>query len=189
MILVRHGESEFNAAFNMTRRDPGIRDPRLTDTGRRQAADAAHYLQGQKVKRIISSPYTRAIETAYIIALAHRVDIEIQEIVGEHAKFTCDIGTPSSQLKRDWPMLQLDHLEEIWWPEIEENRGELDARCQGFRNAMRIENETAETLVVTHWGFIDAMTGHKVKNGCIISFDPAAPHPCGGSIVPLHDPY
>ena len=27
MILIRHGESEFNVHFNRTRIDPGIRDP------------------------------------------------------------------------------------------------------------------------------------------------------------------
>jgi len=34
MILVRHGQSEFNAAFNVTRIDPGIRDPKLTRMAR-----------------------------------------------------------------------------------------------------------------------------------------------------------
>ena len=36
MILLRHGQSEFNAAFNATRVDPGIPDPRLTEEGKRQ---------------------------------------------------------------------------------------------------------------------------------------------------------
>ena len=31
MILIRHGESEFNVVFNKTRVDPGIPDPALTD--------------------------------------------------------------------------------------------------------------------------------------------------------------
>ena len=41
MILLRHGQSEFNVAFNATRVDPGIPDPRLTEEGRRQARAAA----------------------------------------------------------------------------------------------------------------------------------------------------
>ena len=34
MILVRHGQSEFNAVYSVTRVDPGIPDPQLTDIGR-----------------------------------------------------------------------------------------------------------------------------------------------------------
>ena len=37
MILIRHGQTEFNRVFSVSRRDPGIRDPALTDRGRRQA--------------------------------------------------------------------------------------------------------------------------------------------------------
>ena len=99
MILVRHGQSEFNVVFGVTRRDPGIRDPRLTDVGRSQAADAARYLLGRNINRVITSPYMRALETADIIARALKLDLEVQNLVGEHAKFTCDIGTPCSQLK------------------------------------------------------------------------------------------
>ena len=36
MILVRHGETVFNVLFGKTRRDPGVRDPRLTERGREQ---------------------------------------------------------------------------------------------------------------------------------------------------------
>jgi len=41
MILLRHGQSEFNVVYNVTRVDPGIPDPRLTEEGRRQALVAA----------------------------------------------------------------------------------------------------------------------------------------------------
>ena len=37
MILVRHGESHFNVHFNVTREDPGIVDPGLTELGVMQA--------------------------------------------------------------------------------------------------------------------------------------------------------
>ncbi|MFQ5957802.1 MAG: histidine phosphatase family protein [Alphaproteobacteria bacterium] len=46
MILLRHGESAFNVVYSATRIDPGIRDPRLTEAGRRRAADAVRALTG-----------------------------------------------------------------------------------------------------------------------------------------------
>ncbi|MDH3235510.1 MAG: histidine phosphatase family protein, partial [Alphaproteobacteria bacterium] len=33
MILIRHAQSEFNVVYGKTRQDPGIEDPKLTDTG------------------------------------------------------------------------------------------------------------------------------------------------------------
>ena len=58
MILLRHGQSEFNLHFSVTRRDPGIIDPRLTPLGHQQAEDAARALADAGIERIITSPYT-----------------------------------------------------------------------------------------------------------------------------------
>ena len=41
MILLRHGQSEFNLHFTATRKDPGIIDARLTPLGHEQAQAAA----------------------------------------------------------------------------------------------------------------------------------------------------
>ena len=70
MILLRHGQSEFNLHFSATRRDPGIVDPRLTELGHIQAADAIRRLAGERITRIIASPYTRALQTAAPLAEA-----------------------------------------------------------------------------------------------------------------------
>lgn len=57
MILLRHGQSEFNLLFTQTRKDPGIKDPRLTPLGHSQAEAAAEALAGaREIRRIIASP-------------------------------------------------------------------------------------------------------------------------------------
>ena len=96
MILLRHGQSEFNAAFNATRVDPGIPDPRLTEEGKRQARAAALALAAHPVERLIASPYTRALETAEIVAGELGLPIEVHLLVREHCLFHCDIGSPRS---------------------------------------------------------------------------------------------
>ena len=63
MILLRHGQSEFNLHFGATRVDPGVVDARLTELGHAQAAEAAQRLRGEGIRRIIVSPYTRALQT------------------------------------------------------------------------------------------------------------------------------
>ena len=64
MILLRHGQSWFNHHFTLTRRDPGIEDPALTPLGEQQAEEAADALADAGIRRILASPYTRALQTA-----------------------------------------------------------------------------------------------------------------------------
>ena len=187
MILVRHGQSEFNVVYGKTRRDPGIRDPILTPLGWRQARYTAEYLAGYPIKRIICSPYRRALQTAEIVAGAFDIDFEINPDVGERAAFICDIGSVRSDLQKSWPALRFDHIEEEWWPPLEESEHALDQRCQQFRRHMVKNGDWANTLVITHWGFIRGLTGHQVGNCAVVRFDPSQVHPGGGHIVSTPD--
>ncbi len=183
MILVRHGQSEFNVVYAETRVDPGIRDPILTELGRRQAAAAAESIKRQGARRLIASPYRRAIQTAEIIGETLGLTVEINPHIGERAAFTCDIGTPRSALAKDWPQLEFDHVEETWWPTLEESEEALDLRGRKFRSHMEESGDWRGTAVVTHWGFIRTLTGHRVGNCTILQFDPSAAHPGGGTVV------
>jgi glucosyl-3-phosphoglycerate phosphatase len=175
MILVRHGQSEFNVVFNATRRDPGIRDPRLTDEGRRQARDAAETLRPLGLKSLIASPYTRALETAEILAAALNIPIQVEPLVGERAAFICDLGSDPTLLKARWPHLALDHLPETWWPTLEESEEGLRHRCERFRAWMGQRVDWHEVGVVTHWGFIRGLTGLTVPNGAVVRCNPERP--------------
>ena len=103
MILLRHGQSEFNLHFTATRRDPGIIDPRLTELGHLQAEAAATRLAGERITRIITSPYTRALQTAAPLARAFGATVLVNPIVRERYAFACDVGTPRTELELAWP--------------------------------------------------------------------------------------
>jgi broad specificity phosphatase PhoE len=175
MILVRHGQSEFNVVFSVTRRDPGIRDPRLTEEGRRQAEAAAEALAGHGIERLIASPYSRALETAEIVARRLDLAISVEPLVGERAAFACDVGTPRGDLMTRWPHLALDHLAEEWWPALEESEDLLAARCTAFRAHMTTQPDWRGVAVVSHWGFIRGLTGLTVQNGAVLRIDPHRP--------------
>ncbi len=177
MILLRHGQSEFNAAFTATRRDPGIPDPRLTPLGHAQAEEAAEQLEGEGLQRILSSPYTRALQTAQAVARRLKLPIIVTPQVRERYAFSCDIGSPSTELARAWPELDFSHLEDIWWPAIEEPDEQIEARAALFRGEMAAIPDWADTLVVCHWGFILAMTGERKMNGEWLRYDPRGPAP------------
>jgi broad specificity phosphatase PhoE len=177
MLLVRHGQSEFNAAFTLTRVDPGIPDPELTHVGRRQALAAAADLAARGVTRLIVSPYTRTLQTASIIASELGLPIGIDPRVRERAAFHCDIGSPPAALARRFPDLDFRDLDDPWWHdhlalERAETEEELDHRAQAFRRDIAQHDDWRRVAVVSHWGFLRALTGRQAQNGEILFFDP-----------------
>lgn len=172
MILLRHAQSHFNVHFAKTRVDPGIEDPELTDEGLKQAHEVASELLSLSLKRIVASPYTRALQTASILSAELGLTIEVEPLVRERAFFICDIGTPRSKLSQRWPDIDFSHLPERWWPEPEESESELLARCRHFATVMAESQDWAQVLVVTHWGFIRGLTGQGIGNAQLLQFDP-----------------
>jgi glucosyl-3-phosphoglycerate phosphatase len=177
MILLRHGQSEFNLHFSATRVDPGIVDPALTALGHEQAQAAAVALRNQPIRRIITSPYTRALQTAEPVARALSVPVLVHPVVRERYKFACDIGTPRIELERAWPHRDFSGIDEIWWPAIEEPAASIIDRAALFRAEMSALQDWSDTLVVSHWGFILSMTGSSVMNGQWLRCDPTQPAP------------
>jgi len=172
MILLRHGQSEFNLHFGATRRDPGIVDPRLTELGHTQAGEAAAQLAAMGIRRIVASPYTRALQTVRPVAEALGLPVTIDPIVRERYAYACDVGTPRSVLERDWPDHDFSAVAEIWWPAEEEPEASIVDRAARFRADIGARHDWAHTLVVSHWGFILSMTGQSVANGQWLRCDP-----------------
>jgi glucosyl-3-phosphoglycerate phosphatase len=104
VILIRHGQTEFNRVFSVTRRDSGIRDPRSTDHGRRQARAVVPVLLAFNLARLITSSYARVLETAGIIAEHLSVPITVDPLIAERFSFICDIGSPVAELRAGWPI-------------------------------------------------------------------------------------
>ena len=174
MILLRHGQTIFNAVFGLTRIDPGIVDPPLTQEGRRQVAAAAESLAAEPLRRIVASPYTRALETAEIIVARLSLPVGVESLVGERGHFACDIGTARSELLQRWPQHRFPPFEEEWWLRGESEEA-FSVRCRRFQDAVAALEDWPEVLVVTHWGVIRGLTGRSVGNGEWVRFDPHAP--------------
>lgn len=177
MILLRHGQSEFNLHFSATRIDPGIRDPKLTPLGHQQAEAAAEALAKEGIRRIIASPFTRALETAAPLARRLGLPVTVLPIVRERYAFVCDIGSPRTDLAIAWPQHDFSAIEEIWWPAEEEPAEQVEARARLFCAEQASLPDWQHTVVVSHWGFILAMTGQSVANGQWLRCDVTAPRP------------
>ncbi len=172
MILLRHGQSEFNKIFSETRRDPGIEDPELTALGHEQAARAARDLAAQRLTGVIISPYTRALQTAAPVLAVHQVPVTIMPEVRERFAFACDVGRHRDVLAERFPQHSFGHLPERWWPETTETADATIERATTFRTIMRGRADQATTRVVSQWAFILALTGTSVMNGEILYYDP-----------------
>jgi broad specificity phosphatase PhoE len=177
MILMRHGQSEFNLHFSATKRDPGITDPRLTPLGQAQAEAAAEALRGQPITRILASPYTRALQTAQPTARALGLQVQVHPGIRERFHFKCDIGSPPAHLAQAWPDHDFGHLDEVWWPSTTEPEASVQARAAAFRAEMLAEPGWETTMVVSHWAFLLTLTGQSLENGQWIRFDPTLPLP------------
>ena len=79
LLLIRHGQTAWNAA----RKVMGRRPIPLNERGQQQAEGVAAYLKDAPIDRIFTSPVARARETALIIAKPHE-----GLAVEEHEAFT-----------------------------------------------------------------------------------------------------
>ena len=76
LLLLRHGQTE----LSVQRRYSGRGNPELTDIGRQQAEDAARHLGAKGgISAVVSSPLTRAHDTARAAADALGLTVEIDD--------------------------------------------------------------------------------------------------------------
>ena len=150
LYLVRHGRA--TAGWNEDY------DPGLDELGRSQARLAVQTLKPLGILRIISSPLSRARETAIPLAEAWGCSVEIEERVGEippPEKGLSDRGLWLGEvITQKWPDLSRDL--QVWRKGVIEALLSLDS----------------ETVVFSHFIAINAAVGKATGNERVISFMP-----------------
>ena len=76
--LVRHGKTDYTEKNTGIYQGFGTNLAPLSERGRQEAAEAAEYLKAKKIDLILSSPYTRAVQTAAIISRVTGAEILIE---------------------------------------------------------------------------------------------------------------
>jgi broad specificity phosphatase PhoE len=114
IYLIRHGQSEFNAAHGPGLPDPMIRDAPLTAKGVEQARAARREVARLGIRLVIASPLTRALQTAqHIFGGTHEINVMVEP--RERLEHSCDVGSPPDALRAAFPDLDFDHIPEVWW--------------------------------------------------------------------------
>lgn len=77
-LFVRHGEPDYSTSGDWAKIPMGINFASLSDAGREQIKKSCKELAKHKVDLIVSSPYTRAIQGAAIMARELDADVVVE---------------------------------------------------------------------------------------------------------------
>lgn len=167
--LVRHGEARYDLAEER-RLIGAARDlVPLTDYGREQAESVALNLKKVAAVCVVTSPMTRAMETALIIsrilAVPLTVEFDLHEWIPDlqfrynSTSFALEQSAEMSQLGGEWPVGETRPWEPL-----------SSVRQRVISVLSRYTHETC-SVVVTHGIVIEALTRQSVTNGGLMPFE------------------
>ncbi|PZE63708.1 MULTISPECIES: histidine phosphatase family protein [unclassified Curtobacterium] len=150
LVLVRHGETEWSKSGQHT----GRTDIPLTENGEAQAERAARYLADREFALALSSPLTRARETARIIGVDPELDEDLYEWdYGAYEGLT----TPQIKVQRHGPW-------DLWTDGVPagqtpgESAAEVRVRVERVINRARpVLAEGHDAIVVAHGHVLRAL--------------------------------
>ena len=181
ILLIRHGQSTFNAHYEATGEDPGHFDARLTELGHRQAQEAGRRLENESVDLVITSPLSRAIQTGLNIFGHRPIPFHVTCRHRERLESSGDVGRPPHELKQDFPHLDFGHLDDPWWHHEPETRGRFAVEpYETFQKRVTHFNEWVKShagqsiAVIGHATFFHALTGQWLQNCEVLPWTPKA---------------
>lgn len=170
LILLRHGQSESNAAGLLV----GRSDPPLTGLGIRQAEAAGRYLAAERSRgtsralTIMSSPLLRARSTAEIVAEI----CEVSEVVVDERLIELDYGEfdglrMAEVSASDWQAWRADVS---WRPPSGESLFEIQERVGLWCEEIQERDAEGDVLAVSHVSPIKAAASWALGTGPEISW-------------------
>jgi broad specificity phosphatase PhoE len=148
LLLVRHGQSEWNAEGRMQGQTAHVP---LTALGHEQAAAAAEQLAQRRPGALISSDLRRAVQTAEHCAHATGLELLTTPALREQGYGVLE-GRPSREL---WDVV--DWTDPHWSAQGGESLAELHARVAGFVEKLQADPPADVVALVTHGDTIRAV--------------------------------
>jgi probable phosphoglycerate mutase len=147
LLLVRHGQSEWNAAGRMQGQTAHVP---LTELGHAQAAGAARELAELRPGALVSSDLRRAVQTAEHCARATGLPFTTTPALREQGYGVLE-GRPSREL---WDVV--DWTDPHWSAEGGESLAQLHGRVAGLFGELLADPPAAVVALVTHGDTIRA---------------------------------
>lgn len=157
LILLRHGETEYNA----TRRMQGQLDTNLSERGIAQAHTAAKELRDLGIAKIISSDLTRARDTASVVGEDLGVEVVVDKRLREthlgqwQGKTHDEVDTAHDGARARW------RSDATWAPPEGESRVDVAQRARDVVDELLDTYDewgNSAVLLVAHGGTIAALT-------------------------------
>lgn len=140
VYCVRHGQAEHNVSGDLT-----LRDPRLTELGREQAALLlrAPVLLGKRVELVVSSPLRRTLETACLAFGGHspRPTFIAHPDAQETGIHPSDTGSDAAVLALEFGDFDISLCVEGWYQKLEPYDMHARKRSPAGCDALRIRLE------------------------------------------------
>lgn len=182
ITFIRHGQSEFNRHWAATGVDPLIRDAPLSDRGHQQVRAAQAAARALEPDVVITSPLTRALQTAVGLFGDGTVPILVDGAHRERITNTDDIGSDPAELAVRFPHLTFSHLAPVWWhqgPADElgvpvEPEDVFHQRVASFLGSLDVMLHP-RIVVVGHGTFFAHVLGRHLDNCEIAPYAPAQP--------------
>ncbi|MBA3066709.1 glucosyl-3-phosphoglycerate synthase [bacterium] len=151
IIFLRHGETDWNREKRIQSRH----DTPLNSNGKKQALRTAAALKKEKICAVYSSPLSRALDTAQIIAGQHGLPVRKDERLLEisHGSWS---GKKESWLSQKYPEKYSQWKKAPWkhLPPKAESWQELKKRMESFISYIKSAHGGEKIVVVSHRGAI-----------------------------------
>ena len=147
LLLVRHGQSEWNVAGRMQGQTPHVP---LTALGHEQSAAAAREVAARNPGALISSDLHRALQTADHCSRATGLAVQTSPALREQGYGILE-GRPSHEL---WDVVDWDDVH--WSAEAGESLAQLHARVAAYLDHLRRHVPADVAVLVTHGDTIRA---------------------------------
>ncbi|HVE91041.1 MAG TPA: MSMEG_4193 family putative phosphomutase [Actinomycetota bacterium] len=155
VLLIRHAQSQF-PPHRLVGWTPGVG---LSEQGRQQASDLAGRLKGVRLAALYSSPLDRCLQTAQAVAEGRKLEVVVEEQVGE-VKLGAWQGRALSSVART-PMWRLVQFvpSQAQFPSGETIR-ELQRRGVEAVESIRGRHRRGTIAIVSHADTIKAVAAH-----------------------------
>lgn len=179
VTAIRHGQAEHNPYMRTPERYIGehIRDPHLTDFGKRQAIGLDNKIISIEKKYmdkynelittcktiILSSPLRRALETLEI-GFPHGDDVIVMKDLQEFGMIPCDTGTKKSKLVERFPEYDFLNLSEDWYKSKHKNNDSKIDEIKSMLNYIYDNTEYDHVIIISHEGVLYSLLESLFEN-------------------------
>lgn len=154
VLLVRHGETDWNAALRIQ----GHTDISLNARGRWQAARLAEALADEELHAVYSSDLRRAHDTAHPAASAAGAAVRFDSGLRERG-FGVFEGLTFAEIEERWPddARRWRRREPGYAPGGGESLTDFYARCVAAAAQLALRHRGQSILIVSHGGVLDCL--------------------------------